>query len=153
MSVKPDDLEMTWRPPWYMLAFWFGSTGALLLFGLFVLGPVLDAPAWVRYFFRAVPLLGLVLGLQLAFAVVSVNHNGLSSRHHFRWFTRWQDVRAWSQLGRQGEVYLRTTDGRLRGFSSWCMYGARWDQLASALEQHFGPGVSWEAMAVPRPFA
>jgi hypothetical protein len=152
MNAKADDLEITWRPPWYMLAFWFLGTGAMLVFGLFVVGPVLDVPTWVRCFFLAVPLLGLLVGLQLAFAVVRVNHEGLSSRHHVRWFTRWKDVQAWSQLGHQGEVYLRTADGRLHGFSSWCVYGARWDQLASALEQQLGPGVAWEAMAVPRPF-
>ena len=150
MNPIVDDLDITFRPPWHMVAFWLLGAGGLLLFGILVVGPVLHAPNWVRCFFVGLSSLGVLVGLQLSFAVVRANREGLGSHHHTRGSARWEDVEAWTQWGTGGSVYLRTRDGRIRGFSSWCVYGDRCDGLARALEQRVGPGVAGEATIAPK---
>jgi hypothetical protein len=66
MSGHIDDLDLTLRPPWHLLAFGFLVGGGMLLFGCLVIGPVLGAPAWVRCVFVAGPLLVLLVGLHLS---------------------------------------------------------------------------------------
>jgi hypothetical protein len=150
MNINTDDLHIVFRPHWLTLAFWFFvSGGALLVF--IMLSPLLDPPGWVRFYFVVMPTLALLVGLLLSFASVRVTPEGLASRHLRGWFVRWEDVEAWSQLGPGGSVYLRARDGRIRGFSSWCVYGVRCDRLATVLEQKLGPSATGEATVAPGP--
>ena len=146
MATTCESDDTTFRPPWGLLAFWLGSSGGMLILGLMFLG---GEPGWVRYFFVVVPLLALLEGLTLSFANVRVSREGLVSRHHTRWCARWEDVEAWSQWGPRGSVYVRTRDGLIRGFSSWCVYGVRSDRLARALEQRLGPAAKGDAAIAP----
>ena len=138
------------RPRWWFLAFWLLATGGMLLFGVLAVGRTFPAPAWVRVFFLVLPALALLEGLILAFAVVRISREGLHSRHHKSWCARWEDVEAWSQWGPGGSVYVRTRDGRVRAFSSWCVYRARCDRLARALERRVGPGATGDSAVAPR---
>ena len=144
MNTDTEDLNIVFRPHWFMLAFWLGGSGGMLLVWLLVLDPLLQAPGWVRFFFVFMPTLALLVGLVLSFACVRVTRHGMASRHFRRWFVRWEDVEAWSQWGPGGNVYIRARDGRVRGFGHWCAYGARCDRLAVALRQRFGPGANGE---------
>ncbi len=146
-----DNDSITFRPPWWFLTFWFGGSGGMLTAGLMSAGPLFGAPVWVRCFFVVVPLLALLEGLILSFANVRVNHEGLANRHHTHWCSRWEAVEAWSQWGPRGSVYVRTKDGHVRGFSSWCVYGVRCDLLARALERHLGPGAIGDSAVAPWP--
>lgn len=150
INKSTDDLEVCFRPPWYGLALWFILCGGMLLFELLIVGPLLHAPGWVNCFFVGTSSLALLVGLILSFAFVRAHQNGLVNRHFTRWSASWTDVEAWSQLGPQGSVYLKTRDGRIRGFSSWCVYGVRCDRLARLLEQRVGPSRKGEAAIVPR---
>jgi hypothetical protein len=147
--MNSEDDETTFRPPSWFLAFWLLATAGMLLFGVLAVGRLFPAPGWVRGFFLGVPALALLEGLILAFAVVRVSREGLLCRHHTRWCARWEDVEAWSQWGPGGSVYVRTRDGRIRAFSSWCVYGARCDRLARALERQVGPGAAGDSAIAP----
>ncbi len=151
MSTNSEYEAITFRPPWWLLAFWLCSSGGMLIVGLRFVGPVFHAPVWVRSFSVVVPLLALLEGLILSFAYVRVSREGLASRHHARWCARWEEVEAWTQWGPRGSVYLRTRNGRIRGFSSWCVYRARSDRLAQALERRLGPGAKGDAAIAPWP--
>ena len=151
MSANTEDLKIVFRPHWLMLAFWLGGSGGVLLVWLLALDPLLQAPSWVRLLFVVTPTLAVLVGLVLSFACVRVTREGLASRHFRRWFVRWEDVAAWSQWGPGGSVYIRTRDGRFRGFSPWCAYGIRCDRLATVLRQRLGPGANGEGMVAPGP--
>jgi len=129
----------TFRPPWQFLVFWFVGGIGMLLFGIAVVNPVLNAPAWVRWFFIGLPSLALMVGVVLLFASVRVDGSGIASRHFARWSVRWSEIEAWGRLRPRGSLYVRTRDGRIRSFSSWCVYGGRCDRLALLLEQKLGP--------------
>jgi len=149
MHTSSEEGETTFRPPWWLLAFWLVASAGLLLFGVLAVGRLFPAPGWVRGFFLVVPALALLEGLILAFAVVRVSREGLLSRHHARWCARWGDIEAWSQWGPGRSVYVRTRDGRIRAFSSWCVYGVRCDRLARALERQVGPGATGDSAIAP----
>ncbi len=108
-------------------------------------------PLYVRLFFFVMSSLGFMCGLILSFAHVRVAPEGVSNRHFTKWFVRWKDVQARSQLGPEGSVYVRTRDGNVLGFSSWCMYRERCDRLAAALERRLGPGAVGEDLVAPWP--
>jgi hypothetical protein len=150
-NTDSDCVATTFRPPWWFLTFWLLGSGGMLLLGLLVVGRLFPVPAWVRGFFVGVSALALLEGLVLAFAVVRVTREGLVSRHHVRWCARWEAVEAWSQWGPRSSIYVRTRDGRIRRFSSWCVYGTRCDQLARVLERQVGPGATGDSAIAPRP--
>ncbi len=149
MNASTDDLDVVLRPHWLMLAFWYLCSAGLLVFWLFV-HPLLQPPVWVSVYVVGMSALALLVGLVLSFAYVRVTPAGLVNRHFRRWFARWEDVEAWSQAGPGGNVFVRTRDGRVRTFSSWCAYGARCDRLASALKRRLGPGATGEESVAPR---
>src|SRR5690242_11641433 len=120
MNTKTDELNFVLRRHWSMLAFWLVGSGGILVFFL-IISPLLPLPGWVRVYFLVMPTVGLLIGLVLSFAAVRVSSAGLANRHFRRWFVRWEDVAAWSQLGPGGSVYIRTKNGRTHGFSSWCV--------------------------------
>jgi len=151
VNTDSDNFSATFRPPWWFLTFWLLASGGMLLFGVMVLGRLFPAPDWVRGFFVGVSALGLGEGLILSFAVVRVTREGLVSRHHARWYASWEAVEAWSQWGPGGSVYVRTRDQRILGFSSWCVYGARRDRLARALEHQVGPVATGDSAVAPWP--
>ena len=122
-STNRDDGDGTFRPPWWLLTFWLLSGTGMLSFGVLIFGQLISAPGWVRVSFLGISGLALMEGLILSFAVVRVGREGLVSRHHTRWSARWEQIDAWSQWGPGGSVYVRTRDGDVRGFSSWCVYG------------------------------
>ena len=145
----PADGDVIFRPPWYLLAFWFGMGAVMLAFGIAVVGPVIPAPDWARAVFVGLSSLALLSGLPLAFSFVRIRSDGIVNRHFRRWSVQWTDLEAWSQLGPRGSVYLRTRDDRVLGFSSWCVYTTRNDRLAQLLESRLGPGLTGEKAVMP----
>ena len=152
MSTQRGNLNIVFRPHWFSIAFCLIGSGGLLLVWLIVLQRLLQPPGWVHFYFVVMPALALLVGLVLSFASVRVSPEGLASRHFKRWFVRWEDVEAWSQFGPGGSVYVRDRDGRVLGFSSWCVYRDRCDRLAAVLREQLGPGATGEAAVAPRGF-
>ena len=142
--------DVIFCPPWYALAFLFGMGGVMLAFSVAVVGPIIPAPAWVRYLFIALASLALLCGVVLAFASVRICADRVASRHFRRWSVPWSQLEAWSQLGPQGSVFVRERGGAVRGFSSLCVYGKRNDELARLLEARLGPGLEGKDAVMPR---
>ena len=84
MKALPEVEAIIFRPPWYLLVFWYLCGGVMLLFGVTAVGYMLDAPSWVRWFFIVLPSLALIAGFVLSFASVSVDRTGITSRHFKR---------------------------------------------------------------------
>ena len=138
------------RAHWFTVLFFNGGWVIMLVIGIVPHRTFSGMmPFWVLISWCALCGIGLASGIPLCFANVRVDSQGVASRHFRRWLARWDDIEAWSQHGRGNDVHIRTRDGRVRGFSHWCMWDMRWNKLTDLLELRVGPPATAEDSVMP----
>lgn len=102
---------------------------------VFVFANLLRSPMWVVFTVTTLVILHFVSLICIWRSEVRIGTEELMLR--FGWSKRfkYRELVGWSELGSNSPVFCMTSTGKVFGFSKWCVFGHRRNQLKDILRE------------------